>query len=139
MIKATRDDITLRCSAGELSPADLDGFFIGWPTPPSTQRSLEILTAADEVILAWNAEQRLVGFVTALTDGTFAAYIALLEVLPPWQGLGIGQGLVVAMLDRLRTCYMIDLVCDPTLIPFYERLGATRLEGMVWRRHAQLR
>ncbi len=29
---------------------------------------------------------------------------------------------------------MIDLVCDETLVPFYERLGMTRVTAMVIRR-----
>lgn len=37
------------------------------------------------------------------------------------------------MLERLRDRYMIDLVCDEDLVPFYERLGLTRYGAMIKR------
>ena len=39
------------------------------------------------------------------------------------------------MLERLRELYMIDLLCDPPLQPFYERLGMQRAHGMLVRNY----
>jgi hypothetical protein len=39
------------------------------------------------------------------------------------------------MLARLRHLYMIDLVCDPPLQPFYERFGMWPVVGMVVRNY----
>ena len=121
-----------------LEPQDLDGFFVDWPTSPSLDRRLAIVRAADEVIVARDDSGAVVGFITALTDGVFAALIPLLEVLPDWQGGGVGTALVAAMLDRLKACYMIDLACDDELVAFYSRLGGTRLKAMAWRNYDQL-
>jgi ribosomal protein S18 acetylase RimI-like enzyme len=118
--------------AGDLAP-----FFVGWPNPPGVEHRLAILQAASEVIVA-RASDGVVGFVTAITDGTFAAFLPLLEVRSDAQGLGIGSELVNRMLVRLRTCYSIDLVCDDDVVPFYERLGGTRLTGVAWRNPAGL-
>jgi GNAT superfamily N-acetyltransferase len=52
-----------------------------------------------------------------------------------YQGRGIGTELVSRMLARLRHLSMIDLVCDPDVQPFYERLGIRAVVGMVWRNH----
>lgn len=80
---------------------------------------------------------QVVGFVTALTDGVQSAFIPLLEVLPEYQGRGIGQALMNQMLERLARIPNIDLMCDPDVVPFYERFGMTRATGMVMRRRAE--
>jgi len=114
------DETSLVFSADGIRAADLDGFFVGWPNPPSAERLLEILQA------------------TAITDRCFAAYIPLVEVLPAHQERGLGSQMVRALLDRLSSCYMIDLVCDDDVVPFYERLGGTRLAAMAWRNFDRL-
>jgi len=73
--------------------------------------------------------ERVVGFVTAISDGVLSAYVPLLEVLPDHQGRGIGSELVRRLLDRLGDLYMIDVVCDENVVPFYERLGLRRLDA----------
>lgn len=117
---------------------DLDAFFVGWPSSPSLDRRLAILQGADEVLVARSEAGEVIGFITALTDGVFAASIPLLEALPDWQGEGVGSALVVAMLERLKTCYMIDLSCDDGVVPFYSRLGGSRLNSMAWRTYEKL-
>ncbi len=56
-------------------------------------------------------------------------------MLPEYQGRGIGSELLRRMLERLRTLYMIDLLCDPDVQPFYERLGMRRATGMLIRNY----
>ena len=77
----------------------------------------------------------MVGFITAVSDGISCAYIPHLEVLPTYQGQGIGTALLRRMLERLHYLYMIDLVCDPDLQPFYERAGMRAVVGMVMRNY----
>jgi ribosomal protein S18 acetylase RimI-like enzyme len=62
-----------------------------------------------------------------------SACIPLLEVLPEHQGPGIDTELVRRALTLLGDRYMIDLVCDEELVPFYERLGLQRVVGMALR------
>jgi ribosomal protein S18 acetylase RimI-like enzyme len=119
------DTVIFSAGTEGLRSDDLAGFFVGWPHPPSVDVRLEILRSTDEV-------------ATAITDHRFAAYIPLVEVLPGHQGRGIGSQMVTALLEHLRACYMIDLVCDDDVVPFYERLGGTRLNAVAWRNHARL-
>ena len=116
----------------------LASFFVGWPRPPSLDDRLEILSSADEVVVCRTPDGAVVGFATAITDYRFAAYIPLVEVLPEHQGRGIGSQMVQTLLERLRSCYMIDLVCDDGVVPFYERLGGIRLNAVAWRNHDRL-
>lgn len=110
------------------------GFFAGWPNPPTPETHLKLLRGSSHVGLAW-AGDRVIGYITAITDGVLAAYIPHLEVLPEYRGQGIGSELVKRMLDQLRDLYMIDLICDPDVQPFYERLGLRRYSGMIYRNY----
>lgn len=114
------------------------GFWVGWPNPPSPETHLRLLRGSDHIILALDdATDAVVGFITAVSDGVLCAYIPLLEVIPPYQVLGIGSELARRMLARLDNLYMIDLLCDPDVQPFYERLGLRRATGMMTRNYAR--
>jgi ribosomal protein S18 acetylase RimI-like enzyme len=125
---------------GEVAAADLEGFFGDWPVPPTPARRLEVLRGSDHVVLAREGERgRVVGFVTAISDGVLSAFIPLLEVLPDQRGRGIGSELVRRMLAELEAFAMVDLVCDPELVPFYRRFELMLLSGMSLRRPHLLR
>lgn len=128
-------EVNYSSSAEGVAEGELSDFFVGWPQPPSNAQRRQVLEAASEVVIARDASGTLVGFITAVTDGVFAAYIPLLEVLPDFQGQGIGRALVDRMLGRLQDCYMIDLVCDDSVVTFYEQLGGRRLNGVGWRNY----
>jgi ribosomal protein S18 acetylase RimI-like enzyme len=132
------DDIVLSDSTDGLTPAALEGFFVGWPTSPSATQHLEILQASTYVSVAWTEQDEVAGFIAAIGDGTFAAYISLLEVRAHFQGRGVGTALTRRMLARLSHCYMVDLICDHDLLPFYERVGMTRYTGAILRNPARL-
>lgn len=121
-----------------ITPECLSGFFVGWPNPPSPQTHLAILRGSYAVVLALDtASGQVIGFVNAVSDGIQAAYIPNLEVLPAYQGQGIGSELVRRLLARLRHLYMVDLVCDPDLQPFYARLGFQPYSAMIARNYAR--
>lgn len=125
-------------NTADIVPDQLHGFFVGWPDPPSAQTHLRLLRQSTHVLLAIDAETNaVVGFITAITDGVLCAYIPLLEVLPAYQGGGIGQELVHRMLQRLEGYYMIDLLCDAELQPYYTRLGMQPVVGMCRRNYAR--
>ena len=64
-----------------------------------------------------------------------AAFIPLLEVLPDHRGRGVGTELVRRLLHALDGHYMIDVMCDADVVPFYERLGFVGARGAVIRRY----
>jgi GNAT superfamily N-acetyltransferase len=117
----------------------LRGFFVGWPDPPSPETHRRLLAASDEVVLAFDDEaDRVVGFITALSDRIVSAYIPLLEVLPDYQKQDIAAELVRRMLTKLDDVSTIDLVADPELKRLYEELGFERATAMTIRRKGRL-
>lgn len=119
----------------EISAEQLQGFFVGWEHPFPPQTHLKMLAGSDLAQVALDTEaDRVVGFVAALTDGVQGAFITLLEVLPDYQGQGIGQALMTQMLERLSHIQTIELMCDADLVPFYSRFAMQPTTGMVLRR-----
>jgi predicted N-acetyltransferase YhbS len=58
-----------------------------------------------------------------ISDGVLTAFIPWLEVLPDYQGQGIGSELMRRILDGTERFYSVDLVCDAALVPYYARFG----------------
>lgn len=129
--------VTYRDTTEGIQPSQLRGFFEGWPNPPTPETHLRFLEASDVVVLAVTdtAAPRVVGFATAITDGILAASIPLLEVLPGHRGHGIGREMITRLLARLDHLYMVDVTCDPNLVPFYASLGMKAASGATLRNY----
>lgn len=126
--------ITYRDSLQNITTSNLHGFFVGWPNPPSPETHLRLFQNSDHFILAVDEETgHIVGFITAISDDVLSAYIPFLEVLPAYQGKGIGRELARRMFKKLSGLYMVDLICDEELQPFYESLGMRKGSGMMLR------
>ena len=120
-----------------IAPDDLVGFFHGWPDPPSPATHRRLLEgSAHWLVAVAPGTTRVVGYVAALSDGVLTSYISHLEVLPEFRGRGIGSELVRRMLKVLSDLYMVDLVCDADVQPFYEPLGLQRYSAMIRRNYA---
>ena len=120
-----------------ITPQMLEGFFVDWPNPPSTETHLKLLSNSYKVVIAIDPTiNKVVGFITAISDGVLSAYIPLLEVLPAYKNRGIGKELVQRMHNELEDLYMIDLCCDEDLVPYYEKFGMYTATGMVKRNYA---
>lgn len=123
-------------SASNIESTNLHGFFEGWPSAPSPETLLRLLRGSHYVVLAMDQSSGVVvGLVTALSDGVLSAYIPLLEVLPDYRDRGIGSELMNRILRLLGEVYMVDLICDPQLENFYNRLGLCAAFGMSIRRY----
>ncbi len=128
--------ITYVDSAATITAQMLRGFCQGWRKPRTPEEHLQILKNSSFIWLALDDEAgRVVGFINALSDGLQAAFISLLEVLPDYQGQGIGSELVKRMLDKLAHIPAIDLSCTPELQGFYQRLGMLPSVGMIVRHY----
>ena len=98
-------------SLDKVTTDQLDGFFVGWPNPPGNKAFLRLLKGSYRIVIALE-NKKVIGFISAISDGVLSAYIPLLEVLPEYQSKGVGQHLVSRMKEALNHLYMIDLLCD---------------------------
>lgn len=120
----------------DITADQLKDFFDGWPNPPSAEMHLKLLQGSSHVVVATEPEtRRVVGFITAVSDGVLSAYIPFLEVIPAYKEKGIGTELVKRMFAELRHLYMIDLACDDHLVAYYEKFGMIRGNSMILRNY----
>ena len=127
--------IKYKSSADGITLVMLSGFFMGWARPLSAEQHLRVLKNSAHVVLAIDTERdRVVGFVTALSDHIQASFISMLEVLPDYRDHGIGRQLMNKILAALENMPATDLMCSEKNQSFYSRFGMTRSVGMVVRR-----
>lgn len=120
----------------DVSADQLKGFFVGWKKPLTAEQHCKVLYGSTYFIVAFDEEtNNAVGYITALSDGVNSAFIPLLEVLPSYQGKGIGTKLMEEILLKLNNIPNIDLICDVELQPFYERFKMLKSTGMVIRKN----
>jgi len=113
-----------------------EGFFDGWPNPPSKDKHRLILEQSYCSVVAIDEDKNeIIGFVNAISDGVLSAYIPLLEVVKPYQGQGIATKLVQHLIDELSDLYMIDLSCDKDLVSFYEKFKMIQSNAMMLRNY----
>jgi len=111
----------------------LGGFFVGWPRSPSAAQHLAVLRGSFRAVAAVDDDAgRVAGFVNMISDGVLTAFIPWLEVLPEYQGRGIGSELMRRILD-CDGLYSVDLVCDEPLLKYYERFGMIAVPGAALR------
>jgi GNAT superfamily N-acetyltransferase len=123
-------------STVDLSERDLrGGFFEGWAAPPDPDQHLRLLVNSAHVVVARDDSGAVIGFVNALSDGVLSAYVPLLEVLPAHRGKGVGTELVRRLMGTLVDLYMVDVMCDAEIQPFYERLGFVASSGAIRRNY----
>ena len=86
----------------------LQGFFVGWPRRPSAGQHLAVLRGSYRAVVAIDdADDRVAGFVNMLSDGVLTAFIPWLEVLPGYQGRGIGGELMRRILEGTDRFYSV--------------------------------
>jgi predicted N-acetyltransferase YhbS len=122
--------VSYSSDVSDVAPGQLEGFFVGWPAPPSPQQHLAVLHGSYRVVVAREEDGRVVGFVTMISDGVLTAFVPWLEVLPGHRGRGIGAELMRRVLEGTEHLYSVDLLCDEPLQPFYRRFGFVPVPGM---------
>ncbi len=130
-------NITYSTKKEDIDNLEIKGFFEGWGEKPSEEVLRASIKNANHVVLAINTDKdKLVGYITALTDGVLSAYIPFLEVKKSYRKQNIGTTLVKKMVEQLNHLYMIDLVCDKELADFYCKAGFKSWHAMIKRNYA---
>lgn len=104
----------------------------GW-WPERTSSQLATVLELGPAVGAW-AGDRLVGFVRAVTDGAFRAYVEDVIVAPDARGAGIGQALTDHLLQLLPATVVTSLFCAEPLTALYAASGFRRTAQIVMHR-----
>lgn len=121
-----RSSIIYSRDMGDVTEEMLGGFFEGWKKDVSPAAHLQILRSSYRAFVAYDTDiNRVVGFITAISDGVLCAYIPLLEVLPSHRGKRVGTWLLRLMRKELGSLYMLDICHDEELTAFYARFEPT--------------
>jgi GNAT superfamily N-acetyltransferase len=67
-----------------------------------------------------------VGFARALSDGRFAAYVEDVMVHEAYRRRGVGEEIVVLLLEEIGTVAKVNLFCESPVTRFYEANGFRR-------------
>jgi len=126
--------ITYKSSLEGIEPTMLQGFFVGWRQSLTEAQHFTILQNSSHIVLALE-DDKVVGFINALSDRVHFAFIPMLEVLPEYQNNGIGRELTNRMLGQLAGLTCIDLTCDKDMQGYYEQFGMFKSHGMVIRKY----
>ena len=111
-------------------PNELDCFFQDWKSPPSPEIKGELLDGADLIITA-RENGKLIGFLTAISDGVMHAFITLVEVLKTHQGKGIGTHLMRLAVSHFKGYYDIVLITDSDKGAFYKKFVSMKSMGCI--------
>ncbi len=133
----TTKNIIYSIKKEDINGLKIRGFFEGWSNKPSCEVLRASIKNANYIVLAIDTDNnKLAGYITAITDGVLSAYIPFLEVECSYQKQKIGTTLVKKMLEQINHLYMIDLVCDKELASFYRKVGFESWHAMIKRNYS---
>ncbi len=124
-------DAIIYCIGKRMEAEELQALYesVGWKSGKYADRLLQSFEKAGMVMSAWSGT-KLVGLVEVLDDGGVTAYVHYLLVNPLYQGKGVGARLMEAVKERYKDYLYIVLSCEQkAVIPFYEKLGFSAIEG----------
>lgn len=111
-------------------------FYADWKQKPNKETFLQSIEKADYAVLAIDEEKnKIIGYITAITDHVLSAYIPFLEVDKSYQKQGIGTLLLQKILEQIGDLYMIDLIADKDKASFYEKAGLKSWNAMIKRNY----
>lgn len=84
-----------------------------------TEQDIEDMLNKVPSVGAWK-DDILIGFVRAVSDGRFRAYIEDVVIHSSYRKNGIGKEMILKIVDELSNIDVISLFCEEHLIPFYE-------------------
>jgi len=104
---------------------------VGWYRKANdVPRLARMLEGTTQMVSAWDGP-RMVGFARAISDQAYNGYISSVAVHPRWQGKGLGERLITALMEQNDEIKFV-LTAVPGIHGFYESLGFTAdPEGMV--------
>ncbi len=128
--------MTYLTNTSTLRSFEIGDFYDGWKKKPNRETFLKSIEQADYIVLAIDEEKnKLIGYITAVSDGVLSAYIPFLEVDKEYQNQGIGTALLEKMLEQVGHLYMVDVTVDKDKAGFYEKADFQAWSAMIKRNY----
>ena len=108
---------------------------VGWNRMESSYRDPRLLSYFH---VACYDHEKLIGYIDTVSNNVADAYIQDLMVHPNHQSRGIGTELMNRVIAKLKAdrIYMISVIYDEKLQPFYQRFGFFEMRaGQLQTRH----
>jgi len=98
----------------------------GWGRRVADPVVFEKLLANSQIAIVAVQNDRVVGFLRALTDGLFNGYISMVVVEASHRRRGVGKALVAACMGSNPEITWVLRAGREGVAPFYEKLGFSR-------------
>jgi len=96
-----------------------------WSSAEKPDTLMAALRNSDTLVTA-RVEGNLIGLANAISDGHLVVYYPHMLVHPNYQGQGVGQKIMEAMLSIYKDYHQQMLTADGKAIEFYEKMGFER-------------
>ena len=103
---------------------------VGWSNYTNNPVMLRKAYKNSLYVLAAYADDKLVGLLRAVGDGSSIVFLQDLIVLPDYQRHGIGSQLMLKVMEKYADVYQLQLLTESSEknIAFYEYVGLKRVE-----------
>ncbi len=93
-----------------------------WESADYPDKLFNAVSHSETVLSAWDNE-KLIGIMTAVSDGDMNVFFPYLIIDAEYRGKGIGKIMVSMMKKRYNNYFRKVLVCDAEKMGFYEKCG----------------
>lgn len=116
-------NITIRYGTENIDWVALCEVFRLAPLGTRQPEKLKIAAENSHTVCSAYADQKIIGFGRAISDSQYQSAIYDIVVLPKFQGQGIGESIMEALLDKLPKGGKVLIYAVPGKQNFYRRFG----------------
>ena len=111
-------------------PKELQELFLSvkWVSGRYPEKLVEAMKNSGSVFSAWEND-KLIGLINVLDDGSMTAYVHFLLVNPAYQGKRIGKSLLQKTAEKYKNYLRIVLISEDSEVGFYQNCGFTIGKG----------
>jgi ribosomal protein S18 acetylase RimI-like enzyme len=120
--------VSIKYGTGHLNWTDVCEIFKLAPLGTRDPKKLQLAAENSHTVVSAFADEKLVGFGRAISDGQYQSAIYDVVVLPEFQRQGIGSEILKALLERLPKKTTVLIFVAPGKHAFYRKFGFGKLK-----------